>query len=296
MTTLLSGQLLFSALVLAALYALLAVGLNLVYGTMRLLNIAHGDLAMIGAYVAYGAFTLFGVPPLVILPVAAAIAALIGHVLYRGLFKRLIDQGGPIERLESNSLLVFFGVSIVMQNLMALAFTATPRAYNFWRDVVEVGGVRMSVNRLSILIVSAAALIAILLFLKRTVHGMAIKALIQNRKAAQIVGVDVERTQRLAFHIGFGSAGVAGALLSMTEQITPFMGFPFTVTAFLVIILGQLGNIWGSIIGAIALAVVQTYGVALTSSTYSSVLLYGLFVLTIVLLPQGLLRGLRSAR
>lgn len=295
MSLLLSGQLLFSALVLAALYALIAVGLNLVYGTMRLLNIAHGDLAMIGAYVAYWAFALLGLSPLLALPAAAAIAALIGLGLYSALFRRLIDQGGPVERLEANSLLVFFGVSVVIQNLMALAFTATPRAYNYWKDVIEIGGVRMSGNRLAMLIICAAAVVAILFFLKRTVHGMAIKALIQNRQAARIVGVDIERTQRLAFLIGFGSAGAAGALLSMTEQVTPFMGFPFTVTAFLVIILGQLGNIQGSIAGAIALGFVQTYGVAMTSSTYASVLLYGLFVLTIVLFPQGLVGG-RSVR
>ncbi len=296
MTTLLSGQLFFSVLVLASLYALIAIGLNLVYGTMRLLNIAHGDLVMLGAFTTYWAFTLIGLSPILVLPFAAALTSLIGLFLYSAFFRRLIEQGGPVERLEANSLLVFFGISIVIQNVTALAFTASPRAYNYWRDVVEVAGIRMSGNRLATLVICSLSVAAILVFLKRTTHGMAIKALIQNRQAARIVGVDVERTQRTAFLIGFGSAGIAGGLLSMSEQVTPYLGFPYTVIAFLVVILGQLGNIWGSVAGAVALAFVQTYGVAMTSSTYSSVLLYGLFVLTLVLFPEGLVHGRRTSR
>jgi branched-chain amino acid transport system permease protein len=128
------------------------------------------------------------------------------------------------------------------------------------------------------------------------VTGLAIKALIQRRDAAAIVGVNVERVQMLALCLGFASATVAGALVSMTEQISPFMGFPFTIAAFVVIILGGLGNIGGGIAAGLLLGVLETYGVALTSSAYRSILVYGVFVLILLLRPQGLLGGRRIVR
>ncbi|MDP6843348.1 MAG: hypothetical protein QGH73_16890, partial [Rhodospirillales bacterium] len=149
-----SGQLLFAALVLGSAYALIALGLNLVYGTMRLLNIAHGDIIMIGAYVAYWLFTLADVSPLVSMFIAAALAAAIGAAVYYGLFQRQLGSDLMIERIEANSLLIFFGVSVVIQNIASFAFTASPRAYQYMDTVYEFGGASMTVNRLVTLIVT----------------------------------------------------------------------------------------------------------------------------------------------
>ena len=121
--TLLSGQLLFAALVTGSLYALIALGLNLVYGTMRMLNVAHGDLVMLGAYGAFAAFTLLGISPLLAAPAIAAVGGLLGYGLYRGIFRKILAGGSSTTavRLESNSLLLFFGLSIILQNATALA-------------------------------------------------------------------------------------------------------------------------------------------------------------------------------
>ncbi len=294
--TLLSGQLLAAALVTGALYALTALGLNLVYGTMRLLNVAHGDLVMIGAYVAFWAFTLLSLSPLLGLFAAAGLAALFGLALYHGLFRRLLEGGKAAQRLEANSLLLFFGVSVIVQNLAALQFTGTPRGYQYLDAVYRWGNVAVTGNRIAAFAVAVLICAGVLAFLRFHVTGLAIKALIQHREAAAIVGVNVERVQKLALCLGFASAAVAGALVSMTEQISPFMGFPFTIAAFVVIILGGLGNIGGGIAAGLLLGVLETYGVALTSSAYRSILVYGVFVLILLLRPQGLLGGRRIVR
>jgi len=294
--TLLSGQLLAAALVTGALYALTALGLNLVYGTMRLLNVAHGDLVMIGAYVAFWAFTLLALSPLLGLFAAAALAALFGLALYHGLFRHLLEGGKAAQRLEANSLLLFFGVSVIVQTLAALQLTGTPRGFQYLGEVYRWGNVAVTGNRIAAFAVAVTLCAGVLAFLRFHVTGLAIKALIQHRDAAAIVGVNVERVQVLALCLGFASAAVAGALVSMTEQISPFMGFPFTIAAFVVIILGGLGNIGGGIAAGLLLGVLETYGVALTSSAYRSILVYGVFVLILLLRPQGLLGGRRIVR
>ena len=296
MDVLLSGQLLLAALVTGFLYALVALGLNLIYGTMRLLNIAHGELVMLGAYVAYWLFTLAGISPLVSMAVAAALGAGLGWIAYRGIFRGAIVSTSVLERLEANSLLLFFGLSVIVQNVAALAFTASPRAVAYMDNVIRVGDISMTANRLLTIGIAVTLCAATVIFLRANIYGLAIQALIQNRDAAKIVGVKVERVQLLSFMIGFGIAGLAGVLLSMTEQISPFMGFPFTIAAFVVIIMGGLGNLTGGIIAGFLLGFVEIYGVVLTSPNARSIILYGVFVAVLLLRPQGLLGGRRVVR
>lgn len=296
METILSGQLLFSALVIGSVYALTGLGLNLVYGTMRLLNIAHGDLAMLGAYLAFWLFNLGQVSPLLAAPLAVIGAAGLGALAYFGLFRRQIERAPTVEKLEANSLLLFLGLSVIVQNLASLAFTASPRAVTYLDAIYRIGGVSMTGNRLVMLGVSALICVGTAIFLRRSVYGLAIKALIQNRSAASVVGVNVGRVQLASMMLGFGLAGLAGALLSMTEQISPFMGFPFTIAAFVVIIMGGLGNLLGGVLAGFLLGFVEIYGVVLTSSNARSIILYGVFVGVLLLRPQGLLGGRRIAR
>jgi len=291
-----STQLLFAALVIGSIYVLVAVGLNMVYGTMRLLNIAHGEMVMAGAYTSYWLFTLAGVSPLLSMLVAAVLCAGFGALLYRGLFRRLLNDSKFLARLEGNSLLLFFGISIVLQNVAALLFQPTPRGYQYLDGVIQVADASITENNLLALVVALVLCGAIVLFLRFHIYGLAIKALIQHRQGAMVVGIDVERIQLLSFCIGFGTAGLAGSLLSMMQQITPFMGFPFTIASFVVVILGGLGNLLGGMAAGVLLGVLETYGVALTSPSLRSVLIYGVFILVLLVRPQGLLGGRRLAR
>lgn len=283
-----AGQLLFAALVSGSLYALVALGLNLVYGTLRLLNVAHGDLVMIGAYVGFWLFTLLGLSPVFSLVAAAAVCGGLGWLVYVGLFRKLLATPELAQRLEANSLILFYGVSVILQNVAALAFTSSSRGYQYFNEVHHIGDIAATGNRLILLAVAATISFGILLFLRLHLFGWSLRAVIERRDAAAVVGVDVDRVQAVTICAGFAVAGMAGVLVSMTEEITPFMGFPFTIVSFVVIILGGLGNIPAGILAGFALGVVETFGVALTSATYRSILIYGLFVGVLLLRPQGL--------
>lgn len=289
LNTLLSGQLLFSALVAGSLYALVALGLNLVYGTMRLLNVAHGDLVMIGAYVAFWMLSAFGWSPLWAALFVAAICALTGLALYEMLFRPLLTARSSIVRIEANSLLLFFGLSVIVQNTVALSVSATPVGYRYLDEIYRLGGVAMTGNRVATLLIALAVCAAVAMFLRFNIFGLAMQAVIERPDAARVVGVNIGLVHRVSFGLGFATAGVAGVLVSMMEQFSPFIGFPFTISAFIVIILGGLGNVYGGFAAAVLLGVLETYGVALTSANLRSVLLYGVFVGTLILFPQGLI-------
>ena len=274
-------------LFLGTVYALTAIGLNLVYGTLRLLNIAHGDLIMLGAYVGFWGFSLFAISPFLSMFVAALLGAGLALVIYALLLRPMI-QHVPANQLEANSLLIFFGVSVVLQNLTSMAFSADSRAYRYFDETLDLGLFTISEARLAIMVIGLVLCGSIIAALRMTSFGLALSALIQNRVAASIVGVNVQKVQIASLAVGFALAMFAGSLMSMTLQVQPFIGFTYTIAAFLVIILGGLGNIRGGIFAGFVLAALEIYGSAVISQNARSILLYGLFVLILVLRPEGL--------
>ena len=289
-----SSQLVIAALVSGSIYALIALGLNLIYGTMRLLNVAHGDFVMIGAYCAYWCVKLIGVSPLLAMLVAIPLTAGIGVVLYFGIFRMAMRSREFVERIEANSLLIFFGTSVIVENLTALAFTPNQRGYRYQDGIVEFLGAVVPVNKLIVLAIAAAVCIGAVVFFRISTLGLAIKALIQQREASALVGIPVARIDLICFCLGFAVAGLAGVLISMTEEISPFMGFPFTVVAFVVVILGGLGNVTGSLFGGLLLGVLETFGVALTAPSYRSIMIYAVFIAVLIFRPQGLFGSARA--
>jgi branched-chain amino acid transport system permease protein len=296
MMNMFSLQLFVAAVASGSIYALVAVGLNLIYGTMRLLNVAHGDFVMVGAYATYWALSLLGISPLLSIPAVGIAGAAVGASVYEGLFKHLLGSGGRSERIEANSLLVFFGISIVLENLTSLAFGGSARAYQFADRVLEWGDISIVENRLLALGIAVTACIGLMAFFRFSSIGLAVRAIIQSRDAAQLVGIDVNRVNRVSSALGFGFAALAGSLVSLYSQIWPFMGFSYTIIGFVIIILGGLGNIFGSLIGAMLLGVLETIGVAGLGSSYRSLLVYGFFIAIMLWRPQGLLGIPRTAR
>ena len=296
MDILLSPQLLAAALITGVLYALISLGLNLIYGTMRLLNVAHGDLVMIGAYVAFMAFSLFNVGPLISMFGAAIICGGLGWLAYKSVLQNLLANSEILARLEENSLLLFFGISVVVQNLVILFFTADRQGYEYLSAIVEIADVRLTGARLAVLVVGSVISIVAVLYLRFSLFGLAMNALIQNRDASAVVGINVDRVQMYSLVIGFGITGLAGALISVLEPITPVMGFPYTMSAFVVIILGGLGNLWGGFLAGLLLGFLEIFGVAITGPEWRSVLVYGIFIGILIFRPQGLLGHGRIAR
>ena len=293
MDVLLSGQLLIAALVTGSIYALVAVGLNLIYGTMRMLNVAHGDLAMIGAYVAFWMFTLFGMSPFLSLFLAMALSALLAALFDQFIFKYVMASSKLLDRAEANSLLVFFGIAVILQNGTAALFTTNPRGFQYLDQVLQIGNAAITANRLATLILSLILVVAVVAFFRFTLVGLALRALIQDRTASQIVGINIERIFLYSFMLGFALSGLAGGLVSMYEQIWPFMGFPYTIAAFVIIILGGLGNLFGSLAAGMILGVLETFGIAITGPNFRSILIYGVLILVLLLRPQGLFGGKR---
>ena len=286
-----SAQLVAAALITGAIYALMAVSLNLIYGTMRLLNVAHGDLAMVGAYISFWAFTLCGIPPTFSFVLAMLVTGLLGVALYKGVLIRVLKGSLSADRVEANSLLVFFGISIVLQNVAALSFTGTPRGYDFGNRIVYFLDISVTEGRLMALVAAVLAIAAVIAFFRLTIWGLAVRALIQNRDASALVGIDIDQVFVMSSAFGFALAGLAGTLVSVFEPTTPFMGSRYTIAAFVIIILGGLGNLTGSVVGGFILGVLETIGIAFTGPSYRSILIYGVFIAILLWRPQGLFGG-----
>jgi branched-chain amino acid transport system permease protein len=281
-------ELVATGLVTGGIYAVVAIGLNLQYGLMRILNIAHGEFLMLGAYFTWLAATVLKVNPLVFLPVVAAVLFLAGLGVYRLCFRRISRTAPSVEVIEARSLLVSFGLMFVVQNAAYLAWGADLRGYAFLDTPVEVGGARFTANRLVVFGFAVAASLALIALLRFTLVGKAVRAMMQSPTGAQLVGIDTAVLHPTVFGVGLALAGVAGALLSMVYEISPSMGEPYTVTALIVIVLGGLGSAVGALLGGFLLGVVEALGMHLTSPSLKMLLSYGVFIAVLLVRPKGL--------
>lgn len=281
-------QILSIGLTIGALYALIAVGLNLIYGTMRLLNIAHGELIMMGAYLTYSLFTRMGVSPLLSAFAVMLLSLVFGLLICAGIFLPLVKRSRSVGGLESSSLLVFFGISIILTNVACLIWSADIRGYSYLTGMVNLGGVSIMYNKVVAFGIALVVCVGCYLLLQKTMLGKAVRALIQDREAARLVGINTSVIYFFSFGAGFAMAALAGCLLSMFYEITPFIGMPYTIVAFIVVVLGGLGNLFGSLIGGFLLGLFEAIGVSITSPGYRPILSYAVFVLVILLRPEGI--------
>jgi len=281
-------ELLASGLITGGLYALVAIGLNLQYGLMRIMNISHGEFLMLGAFLVYTAHTTLGGSPLAwLVPVFVAMAAL-GIVLHRLCFKPLAARSPNVEVFEARSLMVGFGLMFLVQNTALLAWGADLRGYDYLAQPVDVAGMRFTANKLLAVGIALALALATIALLRFTLLGKGVRALMQSPIGAQLVGIDTRRLHPLVFGIGLGLAGVAGALLGMIYEITPSMGEPYTVTALIVITLGGFGSVAGSLVGGLLLGVVEALGMHFTNPSLKMLLSYGVFIGVLIWKPNGL--------
>jgi branched-chain amino acid transport system permease protein len=277
-----------AGLITGGMYALVAIGLNLQYGLMRVMNIAHGEFLMVGAYLAYWAYTLAGVSPLAALPAVFVVLFVTGLAVYRLCFRRIAREAPSVEILEARSLLVGFGLMFLIQNAAFLAWGADLRGYEYLARPVEIAGARFGANRLVVFAFAAGLSLVLLVVLRFTLFGKAVRAMMQSPTGAQLVGIDTSVLHPVVFGVGLALAGVAGALLSMIYEISPAMGEPYTVTALIVITLGGLGSAPGSLAGGLLLGLVETFGTHLSNPSLKMLLSYGVFVAVLILRPRGL--------
>jgi len=281
-------QILSIGLTIETLYALIAVGLNLIYGTMRLLNIAHGELIMMGSYLTYSLFTGMGISPLLAIFAVMLLSLLFGLLICGSIFLPLVKKSRSVGGLESSSLLVFFGISIILTNVACLVWSADIRGYSYLTGMVNVAGVSIMYNKVVAFGIALFVCVGCYLLLQKTMLGKAVRALIQDREAARLVGINTNVIYFFSFGAGFAMAALAGCLLSMFYEITPFIGMQYTIVAFIVVVLGGLGNLFGSLVGGFLLGLFEAIGVSVTSPGYRPILSYAVFMLVILLRPEGI--------
>src|SRR5438128_7876418 len=222
--------------------------------------------------------------PFVFLPPLLVGLLVVGLVVHRLCFRRLAETTPEVEAFEARSLLVGFGLMFVVQNVALLVWGADLRGYQYLSRTVSVAGVGFTANRL----VAFAGAIGLILVLRATLLGRAVRAMMQSPTGALLGGIDARRLHPAVFGVGLALAGAAGALLSMVFEISPSMGEPYTVTALIVIALGGFGSVTGSLLGGLLLGVVEAIGMHLTSPSLKMVLSYGVFMLVLITRPNGL--------
>lgn len=281
-------ELLASGLITGGIYALIALGLNLQYGLMRVLNIAHGEFLMIGAFVTWAAQSGLGWSPLAMIPLSFALLMALGLVVHRLAFRRLARTSPNLDVFEARGLMVSFGLLFLVQNFAHLVWGGDLRGYDFLTQPVALGGAQFAANKLLLFVLALAFSAALIVVLRTTLLGKGVRALMQSPTGARLVGIDTERLHPLMFGVGLGLSGVAGCLLSMAYTISPAMGEPYTVTALIVITLGGFGSMGGALAGGLALGVIEGVGMHFTSPSLKNLLSYGVFIAVLLWKPNGL--------
>jgi branched-chain amino acid transport system permease protein len=279
-------NLLVSALLLAGVYAAMSVGMTVIYGVMKIVNLAHAGFLMLGAYFVYELYTRFHIDPLLGVLLAFPVFYCIGVALYWLMVRRLPRSDTP----TLSSLLLLFGLWLVIQNLGYLIWgnsdrsILTPRTF----ATIQIGPIIFPTVRLVVFGAAVVSLGALEFALHKTWFGRAVRALMQNTDAGRIVGVNVDRTARVSFGVGIAFAGVAGGLLAMMYSFTPDFGGAFLLRSFVIIVLGGLESFSGVAVGAVILALVETFSILFIPSGYQSAVSFSLLVVALVVMPGGL--------
>ncbi len=279
-------QIIINGILKGGLYALMALGMSLIWGVMDIINIAHGAFIMLGAYCTYWFFSLLGVDPFISLFISVLILFFIGYGIQRCLINLVIRATMFI------TLILAFGIEIFINNLALVMWTADVRkvrvpygAANFSiGDVVTIPYVRLAAFLIALIIAGIFYII-----LNRTRLGRSIRATAQDLEAAKLVGVDVAKTYAVTFGLGVGAAGAAGTLWAVLFPINPMMGGVLTLKSFVVVILGGLGTMFGPIIGGLTLGVAEALGSNWFGTTYENLISFTILLVVLIFLPQGIL-------
>lgn len=275
-------------LFVGGIYGTAALGLALVFGVLKVLNVAHGELMMIGGYVSFWLFTLLGMDPFLSLLFAIPLLFVLGLLLDLVVFRYIERLTG--ETRIKNSLLVSFGLTLVLQNLAIRLFTADERsiAMSYAGAGVNILGVALPYTRLISLLIALVVVLALHLFLHHTDLGKAILATAEDWEAAELAGINVRRTYMLTFALGAALAGIAGMLVGVGYGVAPSIGLAWTLKALIVVVLAGTGSVLGAFPAGVLLGVVESIGGAAIGASYREVISLAIFLIVLLLRPQGL--------
>jgi branched-chain amino acid transport system permease protein len=278
-------QSLISGILIGGVYALIGIGLTIIFGVMRVINFAHGDLLMLGMYATYFLFTLVHIDPFVSIVVTIPLMFLFGAFLQKVFINRMLGA------LPQNQILLTIGMGLVMSNSIMLAFTSDYKILSTTYSSSSFNILGISVSSPLLISFGITVVITAILywFLYRTDTGQAIRATAQDREAAQLMGINVKRMSIIAFGMGSSLAGTAGALIAPTYYIFPQVGSVFTLKAFVITVLGGMGSIVGATLGGVLIGIAESVGGVYLGSGWKDVIVFVLFLLVLLFKPSGLL-------
>jgi branched-chain amino acid transport system permease protein len=283
-------QALISGILIGGVYALIGIGLTIIFGVMRIINFAHGDIQMIGMYLTYYVFTLLHIDPFLSIIITIPLMFAFGAFLQKVFIDRVLGA------LPQNQILLTIGLGLIMSNSMMLAFTSDYKILTttYSSSSMKLLGISISTPLLISFGVTAAITIALYWFLLKTDTGQAIRATAQDREAATLMGINVKRMSILAFGIGSALAGTAGALIAPTYYIFPQVGSTFTLKAFVIVVLGGMGSVIGATLGGVLIGVAESIGGVYFGGGWKDVVVFVLFLLVLLFKPSGLLGKSRT--
>ncbi|MCC6304821.1 MAG: branched-chain amino acid ABC transporter permease [Rhodobacteraceae bacterium] len=279
-------QVIINGAILSANYALIALGITLIFGIMNVLNFAHGQLFMIGGLVVYWISAVVGLPYGVGVAAATLSVGLIGMAMERGLFARVMAEAGR----EENAMLLAVGTAFLLENAALYLFGEKQRGIPpMVQGVYRLGAAFLPANRLVVFLISVALVIAVLVFVHFTRTGRAMRALAQDRTATTLMGVDAGRISMLGFGLGAALAGIAGALLISVTGVNAGVGAAISTKAFIMIMIGGAGVIGGALLGALALGFAEAVGYALFPGSVTYLIIFVALIVFLLVRPQGIM-------
>jgi branched-chain amino acid transport system permease protein len=277
-------QLIINGLLLGGMYALISIGLTLIFGVLEIINFAHGEFLMLAMYAAFWLFQLYGIDPYLSMVIILPLFFLIGVLVQRVTIQPIINAP-PL-----NQIFMTVGLSMVLQNVALFVWTADYRTVKTTYSglTLKTAGLLISFPRLVAFLLAMGLIAALLIFLKKTYTGKAIRALAQERKAAMLMGINVYRTYQIAFGIGSACVGAAGAMLIPVYFVFPSVGSLFVLIAFVVVILGGYNSLIGSLIGGLMIGVVESFSGFFISPHLKEAIYFVIFILILLFKPAGL--------
>jgi branched-chain amino acid transport system permease protein len=277
-------QLIINGLLLGGIYALISIGLTFIFGVLEIINFAHGEFLMLGMYAAYWLFTLYGLDPYLSLMIILPLFFLIGLFVQRVAIQPIIDAP-PL-----NQIFMTVGLSMVLQNAALFFWKADYRTVRTAHSALtlKTSGLIVSFPRLVAFVLAMMAIATLLLYLKKTYTGKAIRALAQERRGAMLMGINVYRTYQIAFGIGIACVGVAGAMLIPVYYAFPTVGSLFVLIAFVVVILGGYNSLIGALIGGLIIGLVEAFSGFFLSPHLKEAVYFVIFILILLFRPTGL--------
>ena len=284
MSTQIFFQTIVNGLYTGGIYALVSIGLTLIYGVMIIVNFAHGEFLMLGIYVAFFAFSLAGIDPYMAVPIALILIGGLGALIQRGLVQRVLSAH-PL-----NQIVLLVGISTLLVGLVQFFFTAEPRSIHvpYETAVIPLLGLRFSIPRTIAFFASMGISLILFLFLRRTRTGKAIRAVSQSRDAAALMGINVKAIYMLTFGIGTAVTAVAGVLLAPNYVMIPTIGQSYSVIAFVIVVLGTMGNFVGAFLGGLIIGVVESFAGFFLGGDVKIIASMLIFILILLFKPAGL--------